>query len=207
MKSFMFNFDIEFLGAIMGLDWIFYAAALAEISGYSVYDLIKRFRKEETKLINCSIIRLLTVFEKSEDSLTGLWNLSKWDYSSERHKGYFANGKLGILYRHPESGIWKGILYLKYSRNLSTKGWSARKKGDLIEGTYNIEIKEKGQNSYSGTSCMTYRNPKSGVWDSGIFTDIDLLNGNMECEFENTTTMGKAHAIFNQRMKWKEVEG
>jgi len=192
----------------MGLgEWIVLAAALAEISGYSVSDILKRFRKKDTNLIKYSLTRLLAVFETSGDPLTGLWNLSKWDYESEKHNGYYVSGNLGILYKHPQSGIWKGILYLKYCRNWSSKGWRARRKGDIIEGTYNIEIQKQGQDAYSGTSSMNYRNPKIEHWDSGIFTDIRLLNGKMECKFENTTSMGRADAIFHQRTKWSEVEG
>jgi hypothetical protein len=181
------------------------ASFLAQITGYSIADVLKQPSKSKKDWVNLSIVRLLAIFENKNDPLTGLWDLNRWDMKPSETKKY-VTGKLAILYRIPESDVWKGIMYLKYCRNPTDKGWRAKRGGDITEASYTVEISKQGKTTYQGTSTQIYRKPKKELMHSGEFHNIKISDGKITCMFINTNSRGKAHAVFHQRKRWKEVD-
>ena len=181
------------------------ASFLAQLTGFSIADILKQSSKTKKEWINLSIVRLLAIFDNVEDPLTGLWDLNRWNVKSSEKKKYVA-GKLAILYKIPENDIWKGSMYLKYCRNPTDKGWRAKKRGDIVEGLYTIEILKQGGTTYQGTSTQTYRKPKKELMHSGEFHNMRISDGKITAVFINTNSRGKANAVFHQRKRWKEVD-
>lgn len=190
----------------MSLEWMSVVGFLVQVSGVSAADILRRFdNKSEKRLISRSMIGLLSVFDDDNDPFTGLWELNRWKYEWEYHKGYHVMGRLAVLYRVPNSDLWRGTLFLKYCRSPSDKGWRARRRGDLIDGIYDIEIQKEGKSSYGGTSTQKYRDPKSELMNSGEFSNIRIDKEKLVCKFFNTNTRGQADVVFHQRKRWKEL--
>ena len=183
-----------------------FAEAIATVSGYSVKNIVKRIGRKEQRLLNLSMIRLLSIFDKVDDPLTGLWDLNSWKFKAEDNTNQYVNGNLAILYSAPDTGHWKGILSLRYMRKPSDKGWWARKRGYIIEGAYNVEICKENENSYAGTSTMVYRNPDAEFRNTSEFSNMRIIGNKILCRFENTSNFGEADAIFHQRKRWNEIE-
>lgn len=179
---------------------------LAQITGFSIADL-RKLSKSKKDLVNPGVFRLLSIFDKSDDPLTGLWELNTWDMKNQK----YVSGKLAILYRNPETEFWKGIMYLKYCRTRNSKGFIAKSRGDITESVYEVEFWEKeislgAGTLYRGTSTQIYRKPKKEFVYAGEFDDMEIIDGKLSGTFRNTTSPGQANVAFHQRKRWKEID-